>query len=34
MRIQDKSLIRRTPTRWGPIATSGFPADVAARLDG
>jgi PPOX class probable F420-dependent enzyme len=34
MRIQDKSLIRVTPTRWGPIATGGFPADVAARLDG
>jgi PPOX class probable F420-dependent enzyme len=34
MRTQDKSLIRITPTRWGPIATGGFPADVAARLDG
>jgi PPOX class probable F420-dependent enzyme len=34
MRIQDKSLIRMTPTRWSPIATGGFPADVAARLDG
>lgn len=34
MRIQDKSLIRITPTRWGPIATGGFPADVAERLDG
>jgi PPOX class probable F420-dependent enzyme len=33
MRIEDKSLIRITPTRWGPIATGGFPADVAARLD-
>ena len=33
MRLQDKSLIRITPTRWGPIATGGFPADVAARLD-
>ena len=32
MRKQDKSLIRVTPTRWGPIATGGFPADVAARL--
>ena len=32
MRIQDKSLIRITPLRWGPIATGGFPADVAARL--
>jgi PPOX class probable F420-dependent enzyme len=34
MRIQDKSLIRITPTSWGPIATGGFPSDVAARLDG
>lgn len=34
MRVQDKSLIRITPTRWSPIATGGFPADVAARLDG
>ncbi len=34
MRLQDKSLIRVTPTRWGPVATGGFPADVAARLDG
>ena len=34
MRLQDKSLIRITPTRWGPVATGGFPADVAARLDG
>lgn len=34
MRVQDKSLIRITPMRWGPIATGGFPADVAARLDG
>jgi hypothetical protein len=34
MRIQDKSLIRITPTRWGPIATGAFPAKVAARLDG
>jgi PPOX class probable F420-dependent enzyme len=33
MRLQDKSLIRITPTRWGPIATGGFPVDVAARLD-
>ena len=33
MRIQNKSLICITPTRWGPIATGGFPADVAARLD-
>jgi PPOX class probable F420-dependent enzyme len=34
MRSQNKSLIQITPTRWGPIATGGFPADVAARLDG
>jgi PPOX class probable F420-dependent enzyme len=33
MAIQDKSLIRITPTRWSPICTGGFPADVAARLD-
>jgi PPOX class probable F420-dependent enzyme len=33
MRLQNKSLIRITPTRWGPIATGGFPADIAARLD-
>ena len=33
MTVQDKSLIRITPTRWSPIATGGFPADVAARLD-
>jgi hypothetical protein len=31
--LSDESLIRITPTRWGPIATGGFPADVAARLD-
>jgi len=34
MVVQDKSLLRITPTRWGPLATGGFPADVAARLDG
>jgi PPOX class probable F420-dependent enzyme len=34
MAVQGKSLIRITPTRWGPIATGGFPAEVAARLDG
>lgn len=33
MRTQGKVLIRITPTRWGPIATGGFPAEVAARLD-
>jgi PPOX class probable F420-dependent enzyme len=33
MRIQNKSLIRISSTRWGPIATGGFPAEVAARLD-
>ncbi|WLP88803.1 PPOX class F420-dependent oxidoreductase [Gordonia sp. NB41Y] len=33
MRLQNKSLIRVTPTSWGPIATGGFPAGVAADLD-
>ncbi|CAM5784812.1 PPOX class F420-dependent oxidoreductase [Cellulomonas persica] len=33
MRLQGKSLLRITPERWGPLATGGFPADVAARLD-
>ena len=33
MALQHKSLIRITPTRWGPIATGGFPANVAERLD-
>ncbi|MCU1480268.1 MAG: class F420-dependent oxidoreductase [Subtercola sp.] len=33
MALQNKSLIRLTPTRWSPISTGGFPADVAARLD-
>lgn len=32
MRKQGKSLIRVTPERWGPIATGGFPAEVAASL--
>ena len=26
---QDKSLLRITPTRWGPVATGGFPARSA-----
>jgi PPOX class probable F420-dependent enzyme len=30
MRDQGKSLIRITPTGWGPIATGGFPARFAA----
>jgi len=34
MVVQGKSLLRITPARWGPLATGGFPADVAARLDG
>ena len=29
MRYQGKSLLRITPTRWGPIATGGFPARLA-----
>lgn len=33
MAVQNKSLIRITPTRWSPFSTDGFPADVAARLD-
>lgn len=26
---QGKSLLRITPTRWGPVATGGFPAHLA-----
>ena len=33
MRVQHKSLIRIEISRWGPIATGGFPPDVADRLD-
>ena len=33
MARQGKSLIRVTLERWGPIATGGFPPEVAARLD-
>jgi len=29
MREQGKSLLRITPTHWGPIATGGFPARLA-----
>ncbi|MGI8867784.1 MAG: PPOX class F420-dependent oxidoreductase [Mycobacteriales bacterium] len=29
MRDQGKCLLRITPTRWGPIATGGFPARLA-----
>lgn len=29
MTDQGKALIRITPTRWGPIATGGFPAELA-----
>ncbi|WP_436772248.1 PPOX class F420-dependent oxidoreductase [Yinghuangia sp. YIM S09857] len=29
MVAQGKSIIRVTPTRWGPIATGGFPARLA-----
>jgi hypothetical protein len=29
MTDQGKSLLRITPTRWGPIATGGFPARLA-----
>jgi PPOX class probable F420-dependent enzyme len=29
MQAQGKSLLRITPTRWGPVATGGFPARLA-----
>ncbi len=29
MVVQGKSLMRITPTRWGPVATGGFPARLA-----
>jgi PPOX class probable F420-dependent enzyme len=29
MRDQGKSLVRVSPTRWGPVATGGFPARLA-----
>jgi PPOX class probable F420-dependent enzyme len=29
MAAQGKSLLRITPTRWGPVATGGFPARLA-----
>jgi PPOX class probable F420-dependent enzyme len=29
MRRQNKSLLRITPERWGPVATGGFPPDLA-----
>jgi len=29
---QGKSLLRITPTRWGPVATGGFPARLASEL--
>ncbi len=29
MRRQGKSLIRVTPVRWGPVATGGFPPELA-----
>ena len=32
MARQGKSLLRLTIEAWGPIATGGFPADVAARM--
>ncbi len=34
MATQDKSLLRVTIEGWGPIATGGFPPQVAERLDG
>jgi PPOX class probable F420-dependent enzyme len=32
MTNQGKSLLRLTIQAWGPVATGGFPADVAARM--
>jgi hypothetical protein len=29
MQAQGKSLIRITPSRWGPVATGGFPPRLA-----
>jgi PPOX class probable F420-dependent enzyme len=29
MRRQNKSLVRITPERWGPVATGGFPPSLA-----
>ena len=29
MQKQEKSLLRITPTRWGPVATGGFPQRLA-----
>ena len=32
MTRQGKALLRITPTAWGPIATGGFPPEVASKL--
>jgi PPOX class probable F420-dependent enzyme len=32
MTRQGKSLLRITPTRWGPVATGGFPPEVSDKL--
>ena len=32
MARQGKSLLRITVTRWGPIATGGFPAEIIDKL--
>jgi hypothetical protein len=32
MTRQGKSLLRITPTGWGPVATGGFPPEVAGKL--
>jgi hypothetical protein len=29
MRRQGKCLLRITPQRWGPVATGGFPPELA-----
>jgi PPOX class probable F420-dependent enzyme len=32
MTRQGKALLRITPTGWGPVATGGFPPEVASKL--
>jgi PPOX class probable F420-dependent enzyme len=32
MSRQGKSLLRITPTAWGPVATGGFPPEVTSKL--
>jgi len=32
MTVQGKSLIRIAPTTWGPVASGGFPPEIAERM--